>query len=100
MKCRHHSVLYCSHVTNCSLLPIGIDISGALISGGEKRNDSTLRIFQKLLKLWFLYLIPIMTKTFNTCVENFSFVGKKTKERHHFQNALSKMITIPLTYSG
>ena len=52
----------------------------------QKKKDNTLyfRIIQKLLKLWFLYLVPIMAEIFNTFAENFGFVGKKTKERHCF----------------
>ena len=51
-----------------------------------QKNDNTLffKIFQKLSKLWLLYLVYIMTDTLYTFVENFSFVGKKTKERHCF----------------
>ena len=29
-----------------------------------------------------MYSIHIMTETFNSFLENFSFVGKKTKEHH------------------
>ena len=42
----------------------------SLIYRVEQKNDNTfyLRIFQKL---WFLYLVHIMTKTFNTIDDSF-----------------------------
>ena len=54
--------------------------------GWRKKDDNTFhfRIIQKLSKLWFLYLVPIMAEIFNTFAENFGFVGKKTKECHCF----------------
>ena len=43
----------------------------------RRKNDNTFQFlfFQKLSKLWFLYLIHIMTEIFNTFAESFSFVN-------------------------
>ena len=68
----------------------------------RKKNDNTLpvEIFQKLSTLWFLYLVYIMTETFYTFVENFSFVGKKNEGTPSLLKSVARICSAENDYNA